>query len=577
MIEEKSSQKLPLAVESFERLRETNQYYVDKTLLIRDVIKQEGDPLLFTRPRRFGKTLNMSMLKAFFERSDEDTSTWFAGTAIEGAESNVLDHQGQYPVIFLSFKDTDGNSAQSIVNRIYYKIKSEYERQRDHIMKIGSMNPNHYESMQRFISANPDEDRAVGSLNALTYYLHAFYGVKPVILIDEYDAPISRAWAIRYREHDCYERIVGLMRDLLSATIKSNFDISYACLTGIEHVAKATGESGLNNLRTFGVLDNEFSQYFGFTHNEVKTLLETYGAIDHYEEVCEWYQGYHFGDTEMFNPVSVLNYLHEGCTPKPYWPLTSHNATIGDVLEYATPAVLSDLSKLAIGESVRTEVYSTLVYPDLPGGTQAVFTLLLGAGYLTPATQLPQSRSEYGSVLDLVIPNNELRIMYDKEIYGKAARSSCGNPMEEYAQLKQSILSGNASDFQKAMRQLLLKLLGPNDVGGGKKEDAYHMLLVGLLGPLMGSYVLTSNANAGEGRCDISLRPIRPGDPGVIIEVKAGSDETESMLTKLANEALKQIDMKRYTTQAGWESVGRIFKFGAAFSKKLVRVVWEED
>lgn len=292
-------QKLPLAVESFEHLRATNQYYVDKTLLIRDVIREAGDPLLFTRPRRFGETLAMSMLRTFFEKTDRDTAIYFKGTNIEKAGAEILDHPGKYPVIYLSFKDAVGDSAQSILEGIREEIISEYRRHRNAIKNAG-LDQDTSEEMRRFIFEEVNEKKVVRGVRSLAAFLHEFHGVKPVVLIDEYDVSIRRAWDLRFREPTAYDTVVSFMRRLLSSTFKSNFDISYSCLTGIERVAKAAGESGLNNLRVFGVLDKQFTDCFGFTQAETRAMLEAYGAADCYDEVCEWYQGYRFGDVEIF-------------------------------------------------------------------------------------------------------------------------------------------------------------------------------------------------------------------------------------------------------------------------------------
>lgn len=516
------------------------------------------------------------MLKTFFEMTDRNTASYFEGTAIAEAPDDILRHMGKYPVIFLSFKDTDGESAHSIISRVGNKIRAEYRRHWNLMRKTGKLTPEEDEDMLRFTREDVREDLLVASLSALAVYLQNFHEVAPVVLIDEYDAPIRRAWDVRTRDPMAYDAVTSFTRNLLSSLLKSTEDCSFACLTGIDRVAMAGSESGPNNLRAFGVLDKPFAQYFGFTHAEVRTLLDAYGALDRYEEVCNWYQGYRLGNEEMFNPVSVLNYLNEGCTPKAYWPLTSLNATIGDTLEYATPEVLSDVSKLAAAKTVQSEICGSLVYPDLPGNPEAIFTLLLGDGYLTTVEQETQN-TDGVKIWRLEVPNRELLYTYRREVYGRVAKASSADMRAEYARIRDAIMSGSADGFQQALRKLLLTLLGPNDVGGKRKEDAYHLLLAGLLAPLMGNYILTSNGNAGEGRFDISLTPGKRGDPAVIIEVKAAADRTDKQLHALAKKALGQIDEKHYTAQAGWENVGRIFKYGVAFSKKHVQVVWAEE
>lgn len=569
--------KIPIGIESFEELRTDGYYSVDKTLLVRDVLDNGSKTLLFTRPRRFGKTLGLSMLKSFFEKADRDTSVLFQGTEIERASSEYMAHQGKRPVIFLSFKDLAGDSATSIIDGIRTQLKAESERHVRQMLRAGWRDEYGAKEIRGCVSKDATLNEMAMALKTLSAHLHDFHGEKPVVLIDEYDAPVRIAWDKRRQEFRCYESVVDFMRSLLSHTLKTNDNRSYACLTGIDCVAKTAGNSGLNNIRTYTVLDRRFSEYFGFTHKEVRALLDTYGALDRYGEICEWYQGYRFGDTEMFNPLSVLEYLDQGGTPKAYWSLTSMNDTIGEALDYATPEVLADLSRLVNKETVQSQVRDTLVYPRLPGDPEGIFTLLLSAGYLTLAEEQLPPRVGRNDDLTLKIPNMELRRTYEQEIFSRVSDWASQGLRNAYAQLRDAVVTGDAERMRRCLRDLLLKVLGPNDIGGKRKEDAYHMLLTGLLGPLMGSYVLTSNGNAGEGRYDVSLTPMRRHDPGIVIEVKASDDASDAELGRLADKALRQIDEKAYPANPYWEHVGRIFRFGVAFSKKHVEVRFEEE
>lgn len=359
--------KLPVSIDSFERLRSQGFYYVDKTLLIRDLLLDSSDAPLFTRPRRFGKTTVLSMLRTFFEKTDRDTAALFKGTKIENAGAEFMDHQGRYPVVFLSFKDALGDSAQSILDGIRVVIEAECERHIKAMTMAGGLPSHDVKRMRHFVSANASENELAASVNTLCVYLHDFHETAPVVLIDEYDAPVRWVWTLRHRESDAYDKVAGFMRRLLSATLKGNSNRSYACLTGIESVAKTGGESGVNNLTVYGVLDNAFAEYFGFTHEEVKSLLDTFGMSNRYDDICKWYQGYHFGNMDMFNPVSVLSCLRQDGRMGPYWGSTSLNNTIGDALDYATPEVIADMSKLLVpGGTVRAAVSDTLAHPNLP-------------------------------------------------------------------------------------------------------------------------------------------------------------------------------------------------------------------
>ena len=346
----------------------SNYYYVDKTLLIRDILDALPKVSLFTRPRRFGKTMNMDMLRVFFEKTEQDNSVYFTDKAIWACGDYYRSFQGKYPVIYLSFKDVKFISWQSAQKCIADIIRLEYARHNElmNSLRLNSFEKNYYEKM---IHGEADEVELAGSLDMLSGMLRNHYGIESVIIIDEYDTPIQQGYECGY-----YKEAIDFIRNLFSGAFKDNPNLAYGFLTGILRVAKESIFSGMNNLIVNSVLTKRYSEYFGFTQEEIKTMTAYYDAEDKYSEICEWYDGYLFGRSEIFNPWSVINYFSNECEPGAYWQSTGSNEIIGDILTKATPEITENLRKLLQGESISAYIDTGVIYPEVVKNPQSIYT-----------------------------------------------------------------------------------------------------------------------------------------------------------------------------------------------------------
>lgn len=357
---------LPIGISSY-RDACTNYYYVDKTLLIRDVLDERAKVSLFTRPRRFGKTLTMDMLKTFFEISNEDTSHLFQDKNIWKCGEEYQKHQGKYPVIFLSFKDVKCDTWKDTYRLITQIIDLEFIR---HSELAGSNKITLQEHYQRIISGKADESEYAFSLKHLSQMLREHHGIAPIIIIDEYDTPIQQG-----HTKDFYDKIIEFMRNLFSGCLKDNdANLSFGFLTGILRIAKESIFSGLNNLSINSILDEKYSQYFGFTAEEVKIMATHHNASDKYDEICAWYDGYRFGQTEIFNPWSVINYFNKNCRPERFWENTGSNAIIGEVLEEADEEIFENLNDLLQGKAITTYIDTNVIYPEIRKNPASVYS-----------------------------------------------------------------------------------------------------------------------------------------------------------------------------------------------------------
>lgn len=393
-------------------------------------------------------------------------------------------------------------------------MRAEYRR---HLLRMTNPRPDAawcIDEMKRLISGDLSMTQTVESLGQLTQYPNAYYGVPPVVLVDEYDAPVEQAWQNRNTDPEYYEQMVTLMTQLLSYGLKSNNDRSYAVLTGIQRVALVSG-SGLNNLEVYGVLDWQYDEFFGFTHEEVKAMADFYGMRGRYSEICDWYQGYRFGKEEVFNPWSVLSFIKRGGEVRAYWGMVSGNREIYEALEYANEAVIQHLTRLLTRETVRARIMDELVYPDLLCDPTAIFTLLLGAGFLTIVKDPKNTGGVSEREIALTIPNNEVLQVYEDKILATLRRQNYRE--NTLHKIRAALMAGKDSELQVGLRTLLLQHVSSLDVSRDHKENAYHMLLLGLFLPLMGHYSVSSNEESGDGRHDLCLSPRRRSDPGIIV------------------------------------------------------------
>ena len=540
---------LPIGVSDFKSAT-TNYYYVDKTLLIRDFLNAIPMVSLFTRPRRFGKTLNIDMLRVFFEKTPEDTSIYFKDKYIWQFGDYYTKHQGQYPVIFLSFKDVKCSSWQETFQKISKLISLEFMRHNE-LESSSVLSSYEKEQYHRFASENINEVDCQMGLQLLSLLLHKHYDKECVIIIDEYDTPIQQGHLC-----DFYNEIVDFMRNFFSGGLKDNPHLAFGFLTGILRVAKESILSGMNNLKTNSILDNNYSSYFGFTNEEVRDMLAYYDYEDKYQEICEWYDGYRFGNSEIFNPWSVINYISDQCFPKAFWQSTGSNDIIGEIIGTATPEINENLYKLFCGNTVTTYVDTSVIYPEVQNNPNSIYSFLLVAGYLKVAEIYPQNDGNY--MCDVAIPNKEILYVYEKEVLNRTNQNNVS------ISIHQAIFSKDTSKLQSLLEDFMLKSISTMD---GASEAFYHGMMLGLCAVLGSQFKVRSNRESGLGRFDIELLPMVKGIPGFIFEFKHTKDINVD-LDSLANSALKQIEDMKYDTELNDFGVEDIVKIGIAFRQK---------
>ncbi len=543
------NKSLPIGVSDF-KLATTGYYYVDKTLMIRDFLDKKPMVSLFTRPRRFGKTLNMDMLRVFFEKTNEDTSVYFKDKQIWQCGDYYTKHQGQYPVIFLTFKDVKSMTWEETFQKIRRLMSLEFIRHNE--LETSSV-LTAYEKEQYHLLAGDsgDEVDCQMGLQLLSLLLHKHYGRECIIIIDEYDTPIQQG-------HTCnfYPEIVNFMRNFFSGGLKDNPHLAFGFLTGILRVAKESIFSGMNNLKTYSILDDGYSSYFGFTEKEVKDMLRYYGKDDKYNELSEWYDGYRFGNTEIFNPWSVINYISDNCFPKAFWQSTGSNEIIGEIIQAATPEITKDLYKLLCGEKIAAYIDTGVIYPEVQNNPYSIYSFLLVAGYLKVANIYPQSDGNF--MCDVAIPNKEITFVYEKEVLNRTNQNSLA------ISISQAIFSKDTQKLQALLEDFMVKSISSID---GANEGFYHGMMLGLCAILGNRYKIRSNRESGLGRFDIQLMPLAKGMPGFIFEFKHTKDE-HTDLSALADSALQQIEAKKYDTELRDNGVNSIISIGIAFRGK---------
>lgn len=540
---------LPIGVSDFKSAT-TNYYYVDKTLLIRDFLNAIPMVSLFTRPRRFGKTLNMDMLRVFFEKTSDNTSIYFKDKYIWQCGDYYTKHQGQYPVIFLSFKDVKCSSWQETFQKISKLISLEFMRH-DELESSFVLSSYEKEQYHRFASENINEVDCQMGLQLLSLLLHKHYNKECVIIVDEYDTPIQQGHLC-----DFYNEIVDFMRNFFSGGLKDNPHLAFGFLTGILRVAKESIFSGMNNLKTNSILDNRYSSYFGFTNEEVKDMLAYYEYEDKYQEILEWYDGYRFGNTEIFNPWSVINYISDQCFPKAFWQSTGSNDIIGEIIGTATPEITENLYKLFCGNTITTYVDTSVIYPEVQNNPYSIYSFLLVAGYLKVAAIYPQNDGNY--MCDVAIPNKEILYVYEKEVLNRTNQNNVS------ISIHQAIFSKDTRKLQSLLEDFMLKSISTMD---GANEAFYHGMMLGLCAVLGSQYKVRSNRESGLGRFDVELLPMMQGIPGFIFEFKHTKDINVD-LDSLANSVLRQIDDMKYDTELKDFGIKNIVKIGIAFRQK---------
>lgn len=554
------SRKLPLPVgtTNYKKICE-DSYYVDKTLLIKEILDEKVNVALFTRPRRFGKTLNMDMLRTFFEKTAEDTGRYFQDKKIWQQGEKYTSHQGQYPVIFLSLKDIKARKWQYAFDALKYIISVEYMRHSE-LKRSSELEEADIELYNRIVKNQAGYMEYVFSLQALSRMLHQHHKQAPVIIIDEYDTPIQEGFVNGY-----YDDAVEFIRSFFSAALKDNPHARQIVMTGILRIAKESIFSGLNNIRVFSVLDKKFSEFFGFTTSEVQQMAAYYEQTDKLPELKAWYDGYKFGDTEIFNPWSVINYFSNNCQAMPYWVQTSANTIIQEILKTYNDDTYRNLHALLGKTEVQSIVRTNIIYPKLKEPQTNILGFLLMTGYLKSTSTELDARGDY--ICRLSIPNKEIKTIYYNEILSLLTEDIGENTVMNLAN---ALYDKDAAKIKEALNKFMLKTISYYD---NLKENYYHGLMLGLLAIGESNYDIRSNRESGLGRYDIQLIPKKSALPGIIIEVKAADKDAGVELSKLAQTALKQVDEQKYDTELCAQGVNDIIKYGVAFKGKTVEIV----
>lgn len=545
----------PVGITSYKEVS-SECYYVDKTMLIKDIIDEHSKVYLFTRPRRFGKTLTMDMVRTFFEKTSEDTSVYFQDKKIWTCDEAYRSFQGIYPVIFLSFKDAHQNTCEEMYKSICFTLKEEFIRHIELLSsdKVNAYDKKYYERIVNETAELSDYQFALGKLSSM---LATHYNQKVIIIIDEYDTPIQQGHLYSY-----YDEIVSFVRNLLSSALKDNEHLEFGILTGILRIAKESLFSGLNNLVVNTILDDKYAAYFGFTENDVEEMASYYGMKEKLPEIKEWYDGYLFGNTEIYNPWSVINYFSNGCKPKAFWSRTSGNELIGQLIKNANKELYDSLSLLLQGADVQAIIDTDIIYPEVTGDPDTIYSFLLVAGYLRVTGYVSELHDN--PICTLSLPNREIKSVFQKEILDSYGSFFTGSILRNF---ETALRNGDAALFTDTLQKYLLQSAGVFDTAN---ENFYHGTVFGMLAIMSDRYYISSNRESGEGRFDVSLEPRDKSQTGYIIEFKAGKNLSETELAKAARDAIKQIHDKKYPTEMEYHGVKTIDLFGIAFSGKHV-------
>ena len=559
--------KLPVGIENFEEIRRNQYYYIDKTKLIEQLFDSLGKVSLFTRPRRFGKTLNMSMLKSFFEIGT-DTSL-FDGLYISENKELCEQHQGQYPVIFLSLKDVEGLSFSEAKRRCIQLIKREAERfyglkNSERLLDIDKKN---YCRLLDMTVQEEDSDIVSSSMKMLSALLYKHYGKKTVILIDEYDVPLDKAF-----QHGYYKEMVHFIRGLLGEALKTNDSLAFAVLTGCLRVSKESIFTGLNNFKILSITDTRFDEQFGFTDTEVRTLLSDYQMEDRFAEVKEWYDGYRFGNADVYCPWDVINFVDRAkddkeAKPEAYWINTSGNDLVKRFIDKANKTTKNEIERLINGEAIEKELRLDLTYEEVDQSIENLWSVLFTTGYLTQS-----GRNEDGAYR-LIIPNREVREVFRLQINEWFKKSIFSNT-ERLTAFWKAFEEGDTEGVEQYLNRVLSNSISVFDTKARKeeKESSYHNLLVGILTG-NADWLVKSNVEAGEGFADIIVETDDP-DAGIVAELKYTKNFDDMKMT--CQKAIDQIRDRRYQEYLLNDDRKDIRLYGITFCKKRCCAISEK-
>ncbi|QCU00932.1 MULTISPECIES: AAA family ATPase [Blautia] len=553
--------KLPIGIENFEELQKEEFYYVDKTNLIRDLLMQWSKVNLFTRPRRFGKSLNMSMLKYFFEPGGDKEI--FKKLAISGETEICEKYMGKFPVVSISLKGINGESYEKACAMAVQVIQSE-ARRFQYLLESERLTAYEKKVFASLLQADMGEDLLCSSLKIMSELLEKHHGCKVILLIDEYDVPLAKAF-----ERGYYDQMVIFIRNMFEYALKTNDSLKFAVLTGCMRISKESIFTGLNNIKVLSVADVQFDEYFGFTDQEVKDMLDYYGFSDRYDEVKEWYDGYQFGNVGVYCPWDVINYCDTlkadpDAQPRNYWLNTSSNEAVRRFIrESDHAATRREIENLVAGEAITKEIHQELTYKDMYDSIDNLWSVLFTTGYLT------QRGKPDGDNFRLVIPNVEIRKIFTSQIM-ELFKESVPKNGEALRNFCQALRNGDAKSVERLLGEYLRKTISIRDtfVKRQMKENFYHGILIGILG-FADTWSVSSNKESGDGYSDI-LVETDDGETGIILELKYAED---GKLDESCREALRQINLRRYEEELLDEGVEHILKYGIAFYKKRCRVM----
>ena len=556
---------LPIGVDDFKKLITSGYYYVDKTLFIKELLDKKGDVNLFTRPRRFGKTLNMSMLKYFFEIGTN--CALFDGLYISRNQTLCREHMAGYPVIFITLKNVDGLSFEEAKCQFMDVIGSEASRFR-FLLDSQNLAPEDKEQYQAIITMKSgaywmSEPVLSRSLKTLSELLNKHYQKKALILIDEYDVPLDKSFL-----HGYYREMVSLMRILFGNVLKTNDALQFAVLTGCLRVSKESIFTGLNNFKILSITDSRFDEQFGFTDMEVKQLLKDYHLEQRFEETKQWYDGYHFGNADVYCPWDVINHVDRikddpAARPESYWINTSGNELVKRFIDKAGKTTRNEIERLIAGETIKKEIHQELTYQDMYSSIENLWSVLFTTGYLTQRGK-PEKK-----LFSLAIPNMEIREIFTEQIM-TLFKEDIRKNRETVDDFCRALQEGNAEEVEKQFSQFLKKTISIRDTFVKKqlKENFYHGILLGILGSYH-AWIVSSNREAGDGYSDILLY-MDEEELGIVIEVKYAQN---GRLEEGCREALEQIEANRYEEALREEGAEHILKYGIACYKKRCRVI----
>ena len=564
--------KLPVGIDNFEKIRKSGFYYIDKTKLIEQLLQNWGEVNLFTRPRRFGKTLNMSMFKSFFEIGTDKSI--FDGLYISQNTALCNEYMGKYPVVFISFKDVNGLTFDRAYDALV-QIIGEIANGFSFLMNSDKLSKNEKEQYQGIIQIKDgkyhmSDGVVISSLKVLSQLLTKHYGKNTIFIIDEYDVPLDKAF-----QHGYYDEMVELIRGILGKVLKTNDYLQFAILTGCLRISKESIFTGINNFKVLSILDARFDEQFGFSDDEVKNLLADYGLASHFEEAKEWYDGYHFGNVDVYCPWDVINYVdnlvaNPTARPQTYWINSSGNSLVRRLINIADSTTKDEVERLIAGESIEKVVHLELTYNEIEKNIDNIWSVLFTTGYLTKVGEVKLPDSE-NYALKLVIPNKEVREVFILQIQ-EWFKEVVAKDNDEIRVLSKAILEADTEKIQRQLNIILDRMISILDTKARdrQKENFYHGLLLGLLRGSNPNWLIKLNRESGDGFSDIIIKPEDP-DSGIIIEVKYAT--SFQGLDKACEDAMNQINTRRYDAVLREEGRCNIIKYGIAFHKKRCKVV----